>query len=227
MVAENPFEEPNLSYVRVNQNCNVKPPSSYDKISGTGESVKCHITKNMSPTDPLVVNAELLHKTMVDQVEPQAQPSFPLWTPVHLYASGERRLLLYAKDEWGEISQCESLHNSVSKPVGKTVVSQTKPTNKRRFDETTTDQNENPPKVPKTESDCETNIQQTLRRNTMLEKINKDLQDEVRVLKQKVELMSTIMKDPNRLSILMKHLHGQNRSQETKVTRAAVPCAQG
>jgi len=228
MVVDNPFEEPNLSYVRVNQHSNAKAPLANDKVPGTGESIKCHITKNMSPSDPLVVNAELLHKSMVDQLEPNPQPTVPLWTPVHLYASEERRPLLHARDEWTEVSQDMAAPQTDAKRVGQTTVSKTisKQTTKRSLDDAT-DQNESRAKISRTDMDTETHLQATLKRNQTLEKINMDLQDKVRELEQRVEIMSKIMKDPNKLSLLMTHLQGLRHSQGTKMTRATVPCAQG
>ena len=227
MVAENAFEEPNLSYVRVNQNSNIVGPVPTGKIPGSCESIKCHITKNMSPTDPQVVNAGLLHKCMVEQAEPTPKPSVPLWTPVHLYASGERRLLLYAREEWKEIKPEESTPKVEAKSVWRSATSQTNSGTKRRLAETTTDiDSGNRAKVTKTD-DTETELRSALLKNRSLENANMELKNKVKELEMRIELMSKIMKDPNKLSLLMSHLQGLRRSNETKVVRASAPCVQG
>ena len=93
MVADSVYKEPNLSYVEVNQNSSLVGPVPAGSVPGPSESVKCHIIKTLSRTDPQVVNARLLHKSMVEQEEPIPKLSVPLWTPVHFYASREKRLL--------------------------------------------------------------------------------------------------------------------------------------
>ena len=116
MVFDNPIEEPNLSYVRVNLKSIPVGNAPAGNVPGTGESIKCSLIKTMSRSDPQVVNAALMHRSMVEAEEPIPKPSVPLWTPEHLYASGEKRLLRYSKVEWKEI-RTEEVPSDVQRNV--------------------------------------------------------------------------------------------------------------
>lgn len=74
MVQTLSFEEPNLSYVRVNTR--VFCPQEGEEITA---NQKCHITKNMSPADQQVINAALVHKELVAQPQPAPPPVCPVW----------------------------------------------------------------------------------------------------------------------------------------------------
>ena len=102
MVFDYPIEEPNLSYVRVNLKPSLVENAPAGNVPGIGESIKCSLIKTMSRSDPQVVNAALLHRSMME-AEPIPKPSVPFWTPEHLYANGEKRLLRYSKVKWKEI----------------------------------------------------------------------------------------------------------------------------
>ena len=141
MVFDCPLEEFNLSYVKVNQNSSLAGTAPSGNVPSTGESVKCNLIKTMSRSDPQVVNAALLHKSMVEQEEPIPKPSVPLWTPEHLYASGEKRLLCYSKVEWKEISSEESTVRAHASNVWRCAPSCVKSGRKRRFEETKTELN--------------------------------------------------------------------------------------
>ena len=139
MVADCLHEEPNLSYVKVNQNSSLVGPVPAGSVPGPSESVKCHIIKTMSRTDLPVLNAGLLHKSMVEQEEPIPKPSVPLWTPVHLYASGEKRLLRYTIVEWKEINHEEPTTKVQANNVWRSAPSCVKSGRKMCFEETTTE----------------------------------------------------------------------------------------
>ena len=115
MVFDNPIEEPNLSYVRVNLKSSPVGNAPAGNVPGTGESIKCGLIKTMSRSDPQVVNAALLHRSMME-AEPIPKPSVPLWTPEHLYANGEKRFLRYSKVEWKEI-RTEEVPSDVQRDV--------------------------------------------------------------------------------------------------------------
>ena len=115
MVFDNPIEEPNLSYVRVNLKSSPVGNVPTGNVPGTEESIRCSLIKTMSQSDPQVVNAALMHRSMME-AEPIPKPSVPLWTPEHLYTSGEKRLLRYTKVEWKEI-RAEEVPNDVQRNV--------------------------------------------------------------------------------------------------------------
>ena len=115
MVFDNPIEEPNLSYVRVNLKSSPVGNVPTGNVPGIGESIKCSLIKTMSQSDPQVVNAALMHRSMME-AEPIPKPSVPLWTPEHLYTSGEKRLLRYSKVEWKEIG-AEEVPSDVQRNV--------------------------------------------------------------------------------------------------------------
>ena len=86
MVAGYICEEPNLSYVRVNVNSCVRKTAG----SGNDNSLKGYITKRLTPSDKNVINAELLHKSLVNQPPPPPPPTTALWRPRHLYTKEEK-----------------------------------------------------------------------------------------------------------------------------------------
>ena len=196
MVADCLHEEPNLSYVKVNQNSSLVESVPAGSVPGPSESVKCHIIKTMLQTDPQVVNAGLLHKSMVEQEEPIPKPSVPLWTPVHLYAGGEKHLLRYTRVEWKEINHEEPTTKAQSSNVWQSVPSCVKSRRKRRFEETTTE----------------------LKKRS-LEHENIELKIQIKELETRIELMSKIMRDPNKLSHLVTHLRELRRPCGNTVTR--------
>ena len=203
MVFDYPLEEPNLSYVRVNQNSSLTGTAPAGNIPGASESVKCNLIKTMSRSDPQVVNAALLHKSMVEQEEQIPKPSVPLWTLEHLYASGEKRLLRYSKVEWKEISTEESTSGAEASDVRRSVALCAKSGRKRRLEETT-----------------------TKKKKRSTEDENMELKTKIKELGRKIELMCRIMKDLNKLSLLMTHLHELRCANETKVARVSTPRVQ-
>ena len=158
----------------------------------------------MSRSDPQVVNAALLHKSMVEQEEPIPKPSVPLWTPEHLYASGEKRLLRYSKEEWKEIktekSPIETEASDVQRSASPLCV---KSGRKRRSEETATGL-----------------------KSQSLEHANTELKNRVNELEMRIELMSKIMRDPKKLSLLMAHLQELRHANEAKVARVSTPRVQ-
>ena len=197
MVFDCPLEEPNLSYVRVNLNSSPVGTAPAGHVPGIGESIKCNLIKTMSRSDPQVVNAALLHKSMVEQEEPIPKPSVPLWTPGHLYASGEKRLLRYSKVEWKEIRTEESPIKTEASDVQRSAPLCGR---KRRSEETTTGL-----------------------KSQSLERANTELKNRVNELEKRIELMSKIMRDPKKLSLLMAHLQELRRANEAKVARVSTP----
>ena len=200
MVADSVYKEPNLSYVKVNQYSSIVGPVPAVSVPGPSESVKCHIIKTMSRTDPQVVNAALLHKIMVEQEEPIPKPSVPLWTPEHLYSSGEKRLLRYSKVEWKKIRTEKSTVETEASDVQRNAPLCVMSRRKRRSEETTTE--------PKSHS---------------LERANTELKNRVNELEMRIELMSKIMRDPKKLSLLIAHLQELRRANEAKVARVSTP----
>ena len=67
MVASQIYEDPNTSYVRINTNSTAGKESKDDD-----KSIRAYITKGLSPSDKSVINAQLLHKSLVEQ--PPAAP---------------------------------------------------------------------------------------------------------------------------------------------------------
>ena len=196
MVFDNPIEEPNLSYVRVNLKSSPVGSAPAGNVPGTGESVKCSLVKTMSRSDPQVVNAALLHRSMME-AEPIPKPSVPLWTPEHLYASGEKRLLRYSKVEWKEIGTEEF----PTKPEVRDV---------RR-------------KAPiRGRKGCSKEMTMNLK-NHNLERSNSELKVKVDELERKIEVMSKVMKDPKKLRLLIAHLQELRRSNEAKVASVSTP----
>ena len=190
MVFDNPIEEPNLSYVRVNLKSSPVGNVPTGNVPGTGESV------TMSQSDPQVVNAALMHRSMME-AEPIPKPSVPLWTPEHLYASGEKRLLRYSKVEWKEIRTEEF----PTKPEVRDV---------RR-------------KAPiRGRKGCSKEMTIDLK-NHNLERSNSELKVKVDELERKIEVMSKIMRDPKKLSLLMAHLQELRRANEAKVASVSTP----
>ena len=197
MVFDNPIKEPNLSYVRVNSKSSPVGNAPAGNDPGTGESIKCSLIKTMSRSDPQVVNAALMHRSMVEAEEPIPKPSVPLWTPEHLYASGEKRLLRYSKVEWKEIGTEEF----PTKPEVRDV---------RR-------------KAPiRGRKGCSKEMTMNLK-NHNLERSNSELKVKVDELERKIEVMSKIMKDPKKLRLLVAHLQELRRSNEAKVTSVSTP----
>ena len=203
MVLDCPLEEPNLSYVRVNLNSSPIGTAPAGNVPGIGESVKCNLIKTMSRSDPQVVNAALLHKSMVEQEEPIPKPSVPLWTPEQLYASGEKRLLRYSKVEWKEIRTEKSTVETDASDVQQNPPLCFKSGRKRRSEETATGL-----------------------KSQSLEHANTELKNRVNELEMRVELMSKIMRDPKKLSLLMAHLQELRRANEAKVARVSTPRVQ-
>ena len=199
MVFDNPIEEPNLSYVRVNLKSSPVGNVPTGNVPGIGESIKCSLIKTMSQSDPQVVNAALMHRSMME-AEPIPKPSVPLWTPEHLYTSGEKRLLRYSKVEWKEIRTEEFPIKTEASDVQRSAPSCTKSGRKRRFKETTTEL-----------------------KSHSLERANTELKNRVNELEMRIELMSKIMKDPKKLSLLMAHLQELRRSNEAKVASVSTP----
>ena len=203
MVFDCPLEKPNLSYVRVNLNSSPVGTAPAGNVPGIGESVKCNLIKTMSRSDPQVVNAAPLHKSMVEQEEPIPKPSVPLWTPEHLYASGEKRLLRYSKVEWKEIRTEESTIKTEASDVQRSAPSCVKSGRKRRSEETTTEL-----------------------KSHSFEHANTELKNRVNELEMRIELMSKIMRNPKKLSLLMADLQELRRANEAKVARVSAPRVQ-
>ena len=186
MVFDCPIEEPNLSYVRVKLKSSPVGNAPAGNVPGIGESIKCSLIKTMSRSDPQVVNAALLHRSMMEVEEPIPKPSFPLWTPEHLYASGEKRLLRYSKVEWKEI----------------------------RTEEFPSDVRRNVPICGRKGCSKETTIKL---KNHYLKCNNAELEVKVDELEKKIEIMSKVMRDPKKLSLLIAHLQELRRGNEAKV----------
>ena len=72
MVATKFEQEPNLSYVRINPHTKVfkQPGDNSDK------SIRGYITKGLSPSDKQVINAQLLHKSLIEQDPPPPRTEF-------------------------------------------------------------------------------------------------------------------------------------------------------
>ena len=196
MVFDNPIEEPNLSYVRVNLKSSPVGNVPTGNVPGTGESIKCSLIKTMSQSDPQVVNAALMHRSMME-AEPIPKPSVPLWTPEHLYTSGEKRLLRYSKVEWKEIRTEEFPIKTEANNVQRSAPLCGR---KRRSEETTTGL-----------------------KSQSLERANAELKNRVNELEMRIELMSKIMRDPKKLSLLMAHLQELRRANEAKIARVSTP----
>ena len=196
MVFDNPIEEPNLSYVRVNLKSSTVGNVPTGNVPGIGESIQCSLIKTMSQSDPQVVNAALMHRSMLE-AEPIPKPSVPLWTPEHLYASGEKRLLRYSKVEWKEIRTEESIIKTEANNVQRSAPLCGR---KRRSEETTTGL-----------------------KSQSLERANAELKNRVNELEMRIELMSKIMRDPKKLSLLMAHLQELRRANEAKVAHVSTP----
>ena len=197
MVFDNPIKEPNLSYVRVNLKSSPVGNAPAGNVPGIGESIKCSLIKTMSRSDLQVVNAALMHRSMVEAEEPIPKPSVPLWTPEHLYASGEKRLLRYSKVEWKEIGTEEF----PTKPEVRDV---------RR-------------KAPiRGRKGCSKEMTMNLK-NHNLERSNSELKVKVDELEKKIEVMSKVMKDPKKLRLLIAHLQELRRSNEAKVASVSTP----
>ena len=200
MVFDCPLEKPYLSYVRVNLNSSPIGTAPAGNVPGIGESVKCNLIKTMLRSDPQVVNAALLHKCMVEQEEPIPKPSVPLWTPEHLYASGEKRLLRYSKMEWKEIRTEESPIKTETSDVQQSAPLCVKSGRKRRSEETATGL-----------------------KSHSLEHAKTEMKNRVNELEMRIELMSKIMRDPKKLSLLMAHLQ---ELRCAKVARVSTPRVQ-
>ena len=196
MVFGNPIEEPNLSYVRVNLKSSPVGNVPTGNVPGTGESIKCSLIKTMSQSDPQVVNAALMHRSMME-AEPIPKPSVPLWTPEHLYTSGEKRLLRYSKVEWKEIRTEEFPIKTEANNVQRSAPLCGR---KRRSEETTTGL-----------------------KSQSLERANAELKNRVNELEMRIEIMSKIMRDPKKLSLLMAHLQELRRANEAKIARVSTP----
>ena len=121
MVFDCPLEEADLSYVRINFNSSPVGTAPAGNVPGIRESVKCNLIKTMSRSDPQVINAALVHKSMVEQEEPIPKPSVPLWTPEHLYTSGEKRHLRHSRVEWKEIRSEKSTVETEASDVQRNV----------------------------------------------------------------------------------------------------------
>ena len=196
MVFDNPIEEPNLSYVRVNLKSSPVGNVPTGNVPGIGESIKCSLIKTMSQSDPQVVNAALMHRSMME-AEPIPKPSVPLWTPEHLYTSGEKRLLRYSKVEWKEIRTEEFPIKTEANNVQRSAPLCGR---KRRSEETTTGL-----------------------KSQSLERANAELKNRVNELEMRIEIMSKIMRDPKKLSLLMAHLQELRRANEAKIARVSTP----
>ena len=196
MVFDCPIEEPNLSYVRVNLKSSPVGNVPTENVPGIGESIKCSLIKTMSQSDPQVVNAALLHRSMME-AEPIPKPSVPLWTPEHLYTSGEKRLLRYSKVEWKEIRTEEFPIKTEANNVQRSAPLCGR---KRRSEETTTGL-----------------------KSQSLERANAELKNRVNELEMRIEIMSKIMRDPKKLSLLMAHLQELRRANEAKIARVSSP----
>ena len=196
MVFDNPIEEPNLSYVRVNLKSSPVGNVPTGNVPGTGESIKCSLIKTMSQSDPQVVNAALMHRSMME-AEPIPKLSVPLWTPEHLYTSGEKRLLRYSKVEWKEIRTEEFPIKTEANNVQRSAPLCRR---KRRSEETTTGL-----------------------KSQSLERANAELKNRVNELEMRIEIMSKIMRDPKKLSLLMAHLQELRRANEAKIARVSTP----
>ena len=196
MVFDCPIEEPNLSYVRVNLKSSPVGNVPTGNVPGIGESIKCSLIKTMSQSDPQVVNAALMHRSMME-AEPIPKPSVPLWTPEHLYTSGEKRLLRYSKVEWKEIRTEEFPIKTEANNVQRSAPLCGR---KRRSEETTTGL-----------------------KSQSLERANAELKNRVNELEMRIEIMSKIMRDPKKLSLLMAHLQELRRANEAKIARVSTP----
>ena len=196
MVFDCPIEEPNLSYVRVNLKSSPVGNVPTENAPGIGESIKCSLIKTMSQSNPQVVNAALMHRSMME-AEPIPKPSVPLWTPEHLYTSGEKRLLRYSKVEWKEIRTEEFPIKTEANNVQRSAPLCGR---KRRSEETTTGL-----------------------KSQSLERANAELKNRVNELEMRIEIMSKIMRDPKKLSLLMAHLQELRRANEAKIARVSTP----
>ena len=122
-----------------------------------------------------------------------------------LYASGERHFLLHVRKKWKQINPEESTPKVEAKSVWRSATSPTNSGTKRLQ---------------------ENMLRYARLKNRSLEHTNMELKNIVKELETRIELMSKIMKELNKLSFLMTRLQGLCCSNETKVVCASAPCVQ-
>jgi len=250
------FEEPNLSYVRVNPNT-FCPPQENAK-SEIGPSQKCHITKNMSPADQQVVNASLVHKELVEPPQPAPGPVSPVWdayttdpdvaarswrqagtTPLELWQQlpiEETDINVAAKKANMPVKQDESTEGNKKIETGKKKiivqsvtkekkesgarphpVMQTRPVDgrstatgssglKRSSEECSSEGNRKAAKIQKTNSGHDEEKVALANANKGLAEENRRLKLQIMEMQSKMNLMTKVMQDPNKLMYLMKRI---------------------
>jgi len=210
MVRSLNLEEPNLSYVRVNQATS----------PGNGESIKCQITKSMSPTDPSVVNGELLHKSMIEQPVPQQIGTTPLWRPGHLYSEEERAEDGFRFVGWEQLPSLSNSEASVKVSTKIVVASTTSQSRvKRQLDQS--DETVSPANK-KFKISSPQDVQSLMKRHKELESENAALVTKNRELEQKMSIMAKIMRDPEKLALLMRRLEDVNKGSSAHKTSIKV-----
>lgn len=242
MVVPYASEKPNLSYVRINQNTS----------DGTGPSIKTYITKGLVASDPFVVNASLLHPSLVAQPTVLTIVETPFWGDLELpnesqdgakevSKTGEAVVLENRADAVPappataqpaprtgsqEVSSMRDASNqpltSVRLPPGAILVKMnsqqtlypTPPPSptahisvatgiKRKLEEDQV----NSPKVAKITTQPQKLIvvksrPDLIQENQRLERNNKVLAEENRELREKLDLLSKILKDPRKRDML-------------------------
>ena len=206
MVGGKTFDSHNVSYVWVSKYNNKTAPFNSTTHSEYKRKVRECITGNLTSSDPLVVNAELMPKELSAQDEAPPRATVPLWSPLHLYTENERRPLLYATKTWSEMPQQEQV-------LDQPTTSGANPAPKRNLDEEATSSRPgNSAKVPKPDDDAD--LQGAPSQDHPLERRNTELQDRVREMEQRIEIMRRILKDPAKLSRLTAHLQEIRRPQK-------------
>ena len=181
MVANKFYQEPNLSYVRVNANNSVfKQPGD-----NSDQSIRGYITKGLSPSDKKVINAQLLHKSLIEQAPPPSRTEF--YGDISSVVQQPRpEIKVSIKAQKREIST-----NNNSVKIRKTMNANG---NIKRIQVTVG--------TSSSTEDSETLLSQ----NCQLRKQNETLEERNRELEHKVKMYLEILTSPAKLSSLQKFL---------------------
>ena len=179
MVSGFDIVNPDVSYVRINQRTS----------PGTGESVRMNITTSLSTTDPAVVNAALLHPSMVTPPTEPLHPTVPDWRPRHQNGPHENIGRGQAVEVWRELTVARTSpppRNKNPRVLNSTIVA-----TQRSRAETNTD---------------------GLTKDQEIE----SLRSKLKVAEERMVKMTRVLKDPAKLKLLVENLRKLREGKERR-----------
>ena len=187
MVASKRYQDPNMSYVRINTNsCVNKKPGDDDS------SIRGYITTDLSARDKNVITAQLLHKSLREQTPPQTPRTEKHGETTSVVEQTRLRVKVSIKTEKG------SKRGTNEEPTASNNVKVRK----------TLNTNGTVKRIQVTVGSCSsTGINDNLAlQNSQLREQNKALEEQNRELEGKVNTYLNILKCPAKLSSLRQFL---------------------